>query len=72
MSQENNEWRGGWVSPYAANIPVGCLPQQAGRVLVKMLYNERARLQAGCAPIAVGSFCFYDFGELKRCYDYSS
>jgi hypothetical protein len=72
MSQENNEWRGGWVSPYAANIQWDVYRNEAGRVLVKMLYNEKElAFKAGCAPIAVGSF-FYDFGELKRCYDYSS
>lgn len=68
MSQANNEWRGGWVSPYAANIQWDVYRNDAGRVLVKMLYNEKElAFKAGCSPIAVGSF-FYDFGELKRCY----
>ena len=72
MSQANNEWRGGWVSPYAANIQWDVYRNDAGRVLVKMLYNEKElAFKAGCSPIAVGSF-FYDFGELKRCYGYSS
>ncbi|MFG0875107.1 histidine-type phosphatase, partial [Aeromonas media] len=67
MSQANNEWRGGWVSPYAANIQWDVYRNDAGRVLVKMLYNEKElAFKAGCSPIAVGSF-FYDFGELKRC-----
>ncbi len=72
MSQANNEWRGGWVSPYAANIQWDVYRNNAGRVLVKMLYNEKElAFKAGCSPIAVGSF-FYDFGELKRCYGYPS
>lgn len=72
MSQANNEWRGGWVSPYAANIQWDVYRNDAGRVLVKMLYNEKElAFKAGCTPIAVGSF-FYDFGELKRCYGYPS
>ena len=67
-----NEWRGGWVSPYAANIQWDVYRNDAGRVLVKMLYNEKElAFKAGCSPIAVGSF-FYDFGELKRCYGYPS
>ena len=72
MSQANNEWRGGWVSPYAANIQWDVYRNDAGRVLVKMLYNEKElAFKAGCSPIAVGSF-FYDLGELKRCYGYPS
>lgn len=72
MSQANNEWRGGWVSPYAGNIQWDVYRNDAGRVLVKMLYNEKEiAFKAGCTPIAVGSF-FYDFGELKGCYGYSS
>ncbi|WP_043762887.1 histidine-type phosphatase [Aeromonas taiwanensis] len=72
MSQENNEWRGGWVSPYAANIQWDVYRNEAGRVLVKMLYNEKElAFKAGCIPVQAGSF-FYDFGELKRCYGYSS
>ena len=72
MSQANSEWRGGWVSPYAANVQWDVYRNAAGRVLVKMLYNEKElAFKAGCSPIAVGSF-FYDFGELKRCYGYPS
>ncbi|WP_265456990.1 histidine-type phosphatase [Aeromonas salmonicida] len=69
-SQENNEWRGGWVSPYTANIQWDAYRNDAGRVLVKMLYNEKElAFKAGCEPIKAGSF-FYDFSELKRCYQY--
>ena len=67
-SQENNEWRGGWVSPYAANIQWDVYQNAEQQVLVKMLYNEKeVAFKAGCEPVAAGSH-FYDFAELKRCY----
>ena len=68
MTQENNEWRGGWVSPYTANIQWDVYRNDDQQVLVKMLYNEKeVAFKAGCEPIAAGSH-FYDFAELKRCY----
>ena len=71
MTQENNEWRGGWVSPYTANIQWDVYRNDDQQVLVKMLYNEKeVAFKAGCEPVAAGSF-FYDFAELKRCYAYS-
>lgn len=67
-SQQNNEWRGGWVSPYAANIQWDVYQNSDRQVLVKMLYNEKeVAFKAGCEPVTAGSF-FYDFTELKRCY----
>jgi hypothetical protein len=72
MSQASNEWRGGWVSPYAANIQWDAYRDDRGKVLVKMLYNEKeTAFKAGCVPIKSGS-AFYEFGELKRCYGYPS
>jgi hypothetical protein len=71
MTQENNEWRGGWVSPYTANIQWDVYQNAEQQVLVKMLYNEKeVAFKAGCEPVAAGSY-FYDFAELKRCYAYS-
>jgi hypothetical protein len=70
-SQENNEWRGGWVSPYAANIQWDVYQNADQQVLVKMLYNEKeVAFKEGCVPLQAGSF-FYDFTELKRCYQYA-
>ena len=67
-SQENNEWRGGWVSPYAANIQWDVYQNAEQQVLVKMLYNEKeVAFKAGCEPLA-GTKFFYTFDELKRCY----
>ncbi|EOD54008.1 histidine acid phosphatase family protein [Aeromonas molluscorum 848] len=72
MSQASNEWRGGWVSPYAANIQWDAYRDDRGKVLVRMLYNEKeTAFKAGCVPIKIGS-AFYEFGELKRCYGYPS
>ena len=72
MSQENNEWRGGWSLPMRPTSSGMSTATRPGWVLVRCFYNEKElAFKAGCAPIAVGSF-FYDFGELKRCYDYSS
>ncbi|WP_409421517.1 histidine-type phosphatase [Pseudaeromonas sp. ZJS20] len=71
MTQENNEWRGGWVSPYAANIQWDVYENADKQVLVKMLYNEKeVAFKEGCEPVSAGSF-FYDFTELKRCYAYA-
>lgn len=77
MTQENNEWRGGWVSPYTANIQWDVLRKttenqrdEAPAVLVKMLYNEKEMaFKTDCQPVSEGSF-YYDFAELKRCYRY--
>lgn len=70
-SQQNNEWRGGWVSPYTANIQWDVYQNADKQVLVKMLYNEKeVAFKTGCEPVAAGSF-FYDFAELKRCYAYA-
>ncbi|MCD8548457.1 MAG: histidine phosphatase family protein [Aeromonadaceae bacterium] len=71
MTQENNEWRGGWVSPYTANIQWDVYQNADKQVLVKMLYNEKeVAFKEGCTPVSAGSF-FYDFAELKRCYAYA-
>ncbi|MGE6107500.1 histidine-type phosphatase [Aeromonas sobria] len=70
FSQDNNEWRGGWVSPYSANIQWDVFQNAQKQVLVKMLYNEKeVAFKAGCQPLKSGSF-FYDFEELKRCHAY--
>ena len=66
-SLDNNEWRGDWVAPYAANIQWDVF-SNGSSYLVKMLYNEKEiGFKSDCQPIKQGSF-FYDFDELKRCY----
>lgn len=73
MNQDNNEWRGGWVSPYAANIQWDVYQNADDKqVLVKMLYNEKeVAFKEGCKPVD-GTKFFYTFDELKRCYAYGS
>lgn len=68
---DNNEWRGGWVSPYAANIQWDTYQNDDHQVLVKLLYNEKEiAFKQGCQPVTQGSY-YYDFDELKRCYNYA-
>ncbi|WP_421847583.1 histidine-type phosphatase [Marinomonas sp.] len=65
---ETSPWRGGWVAPYSANIQWDVYRNQAGSLLVKMLYNEKEiAFKDSCKPIATGSH-FYQFAELTRCY----
>ena len=71
FSQQNNEWRGGWVSPYTANIQWDIYQNGQRQLLVKMLYNEKEiAFKTGCQPYQSGSH-YYDFEELKRCYGYN-
>lgn len=65
---QTSPWRGGWVSPYSANIQWDVYRNQAGGLLVKMLYNEKeTAFKDSCKPISADSY-FYQFSELTRCY----
>jgi hypothetical protein len=65
---QSSSWRGGWVSPYGANIQWDVYKNQAGNLLVKMLYNEKeTAFKDSCKPIKTDSY-FYQFSELTRCY----
>ncbi|MBM3115411.1 histidine-type phosphatase [Jeongeupia naejangsanensis] len=69
-SYDNNPWRGELVSPMAANVQWDVYRDAGGRLLVKMLYNEReTAFKADCegARFKAGSN-FYDYGKLKACY----
>ncbi|MTV39890.1 histidine-type phosphatase [Duganella radicis] len=69
-SYQNSPWRGAQVAPMAANIQWELYRNSAGRVLVRMLYNERETdFKPACsrAKIAPASH-FYDYRQLKRCY----
>jgi len=69
-SYENNPWRGQNVSPLAANMQWDVYRNDAGQLIVRLLYNEKETdFQAACdgARIAPGSV-FYDYAKLKTCY----
>jgi len=69
-SQQNNEWRGGWVTPYSANIQwdVYKNSDQNGETLVKMLYNEKEIAFKDVCKVFPNTKYFYSLSELKRCY----
>lgn len=70
----NNPWRGEYVAPMAANIQWDLYANAAGRVLVRMLYNEKeSDFKPACAGarIAAGSH-FYDYRKLAACYQAST
>ena len=69
-SYENNPWRGQSISPLAANMQWDVYRNDAGQLIVRLLYNEKeTEFQASCdgARIAPGSV-FYDYAKLKACY----
>jgi hypothetical protein len=73
-SYEGNPWRGDAVSPMAANVQWDVARNAEGKVLVKMLYNEKETdFKAACdgARFATGSH-YYDYTRLKTCYGHAS
>ena len=69
-SHANNPWRGAQVSPLAANMQWDVYRNDAGQLIVRLLYNEKeTSFQAACegARIAPGSV-FYDYARLQACY----
>ncbi|PNI03198.1 histidine-type phosphatase [Vibrio diazotrophicus] len=69
-TQENNEWRGGSVTPYSANIQwdVYKNANKGGETLVKMLYNEKEIGFKDSCKVFPGTKYFYSLNELERCY----
>ncbi|MDQ2822772.1 MAG: histidine-type phosphatase [Pseudomonadota bacterium] len=68
-SYANSPWRGAAVAPMAANIQWDMYRNDAGTVLLRMLYNERETdFMAGCdaARIAPRSH-FYAYAALRTC-----
>ncbi|CAM3630931.1 Histidine phosphatase superfamily (branch 2) [Vibrio aerogenes CECT 7868] len=67
--QPDNPWHGAWVSPYSANIQWDVFRNAAdGKLLVKMLYNEKeTAFKQDCKPVKPGSY-YYSFDTLLHCY----
>jgi hypothetical protein len=69
-SYANNPWRGAQVAPMASNVQWDVLRNGAGKLLVRMLYNEQETpFKPACegARIAAASY-FYDYTRLKACH----
>ncbi|MFA9217458.1 MAG: histidine-type phosphatase [Sphingomonadaceae bacterium] len=70
FSYASSAWRGEQVAPMAANIQWDLYAHADGRLLVRMLHNERETdFKPACnsARIATGSH-FYDYRLLAACY----
>lgn len=70
FSYDNNPWRGDQVAPMAANMQWDVFRDASGKVLVRMLYNERETdFKASCdaAKLRPDSH-FYRYEGLKACY----
>lgn len=67
---DNNSWRGQYVSPMAANIQWDVYGNGKGKLLVKMLYNEKETdFKPGCKAARVSPVShYYDYKKLKSCY----
>lgn len=69
-SYAGNSWRGEVVSPMASNMQWDVYQNSAGRLIVKLLFNEKeADFKTECDRAKLsGTRSFYDFQELKACY----
>ncbi|UZR29744.1 histidine phosphatase family protein [Methylococcus mesophilus] len=67
---DNSSWRGEYVSPMAANIQWDVYGNGKGKLLVKMLYNEKETdFKPGCKDARVSPAShYYDYKKLKACY----
>lgn len=69
----SNPWRGDAVSPMAANMQWDVYADQSGKLIVKMLYNEKETdFKSACDTAKVsGTKSFYDYDKLKNCYQHN-
>jgi hypothetical protein len=71
---ENDPWRGEYVAPLAANMQWDVFRNGAGKVVVRMLYNEKETdFKAECdgAKVTPTSH-YYDYSGLKACYGHAT
>ncbi|SEF35319.1 hypothetical protein SAMN05518845_121115 [Variovorax sp. YR750] len=70
FSYGSNAWRGEYVSPMAANMQWDVFADGGGKLLVRMLYNEKETdFKAACdGAKAAGTAHYYDYTALKACY----
>lgn len=68
---DNSPWRASEVSPMAANVQWEAYLGSDGRILVRMLHNERLVPFAGSCRPSDGAPGFYALEEIRRCYGLS-
>jgi hypothetical protein len=70
FSYDSNAWRGEYVSPMAANMQWDVFADAGGKLLVRMLYNEKETdFKSDCdSAKAAGTAHYYDYTALKSCY----
>lgn len=66
-SAADNPWRGGLVSPLGGNVQWDVFRDDDGRVLVRVLQNERQVTVTSRCQEAKGAPRYYRLSELERC-----
>ena len=70
MFDDHNGWTGRDVASFSANIQWDAFRTTDGRLLVRMLYDEKEiAFKQGCFPVKDDS-PYYAWNELKRCYGF--
>jgi hypothetical protein len=68
---DNNPWRASSVSPMAANVQWDTYLASDGRILVRMLHNERPVPFAAACKASDSAPDLYTLQEIRRCYGLS-